>query len=165
MLIDTLGSPWLAYAVLVIVTAAARLRCGSWFAPAAFVGLVWSFFTGASLLIVDYPVPGRGLWILVLLIVAIQLGALIAHELQPQSKISSTSSDPDAFETLRNRSLWYGLACTAVALAGCVYFLFISLDQFNLPFTFLSVLEVGARWTWLRYDEVLEPWSVRLLIM
>src|SRR5690348_12263716 len=82
--IDTIGSPWLAYAVLLIVTGLSRLRCGSWFAPAAFVGLVWSFFTGASLLVVDYPIPGRGLWMLVVLIVAIQLGALIAHELQPQ---------------------------------------------------------------------------------
>jgi oligosaccharide repeat unit polymerase len=165
MLIDMLGFPWLAYAVLVIVTVAARLRCGSWFAPAAFVGLVWCFFTGVSLLIVDYPVPCRGLWILVLLIVAIQLGALIAHELQPRS-IAPTAPDPTiALESLRKRLLWYGLVCTALALAGCVYFLFISLDQFNLPFTLLGVLQVGARWTWLRYDEVLEPWSVRLLIM
>src|SRR5208282_482955 len=30
--------------------------------------------------------------------------------------------------------------------------------------TWLSVLEVGARWRVLRYDEALEPWSVRLLI-
>jgi oligosaccharide repeat unit polymerase len=163
--IDTIGSPSLAYVLLVIVTAAARVRCGSWFAPAAFVGLVWSFFTGASLLIVDYPVPGRGLWILVLLIVAIQLGALIAHELQPQSKLRAGFDRAAVLESLRNRSLRYGLACTAVALAGCVYFLLISLQQFGLPFTPLGVLEVGARWTWLRYDDVLEPWSVRLLVM
>jgi oligosaccharide repeat unit polymerase len=163
--IDTIGSPRLAYVLLVIVTAAARVRCGSWFAPAAFVGLVWSFFTGASLLIVDYPVPGRGLWILVLLIVAIQLGALIAHELQPQSKVRAGFDRAAVLESLRNRSLRYGLACTAIALAGCVYFLLISLQQFGLPFTPLGVLEVGARWTWLRYDDVIEPWSVRLLVM
>lgn len=164
-MIDTIGSPSLALAVLVIVTAAARLRCGSWFAPAAFVGLVWTFFTGASLLVVDYAVPGRGLWILVLLIVAIQLGALIAHELQPPSRVPTCTGAFDRFEFLRNRSLRYGFACTAVALAGCIYFLVTSLEQFDLPFTPLGVLEVGAHWTILRYDDVLEPWSVRVLIM
>jgi oligosaccharide repeat unit polymerase len=51
-----------------------------------------------------------------------------------------------------------------VALAGCVYFLFTSLEEFGLPFTFVGVLEVGARWTLLRYDDVLEPWSVRMLV-
>ncbi len=163
--IDTIGSPWLALAVLVIVTAAARLRCGSWFAPAAFVGLVWTFFTGASLLVVDYAVPGRGLWILVLLIVAIQLGALIAHELQPPSKVPTCTGAFDRFEFLRNRSLRYGFPCTAVALAGCIYFLVTSLEQFDLPFTPLGVLEVGVNWTALRYNDILEPWSVRLLIM
>jgi len=163
--IDTIGSPWLALTVLVIVTAGARLRCGSWFAPAAFVGLVWTFFTGASLHVVDYPVPGRGLWILVLLIVAIQLGALIGHELRPPSKVPTCAGAFDRFEFLRNRSRRYGFACTAVALAGCVYFLVVSLEQFDLPFTPLGVLAVGAHWTVLRYKDILEPWFVRLLVM
>ncbi len=163
-MLNTIESPWLAYAVLVLVTVAARLRCGSWFAPAAFVGLIWSFFTGASLLVVDYAVPGRGLWMLVLLIVAIQFGALIAHELRPRE--TSISPDWDStFNSLIVPCRRYGLPCTAVALAGCVYFLFTSLDEFGLPFTWLSVLEVGARWRVLRYDEALEPWSVRLLVM
>lgn len=161
-MIDTIGSPWLAYAVLVVVTVAARLRCGSWFAPGAFVGLIWSFFTGASLLVVDYPVPGRGLWMLVLLIVAVQLGALITHELQPRSTPSIHFQR--ALDSLIIPCRRYGLLCTAVALAGCVYFLFSSLQEFDLPFTPLGVLEVGAKWTRLRYDDVLEPWSVRLLI-
>jgi oligosaccharide repeat unit polymerase len=162
--LDTIGSPWLAYAVLVLVTVASRLRCGSWFAPAAFVGLIWSFFTGASLLVVDYAVPGRGLWMLVLLVVAIQFGALIAHELQPRE--ASIYPDWDsAFNSLIVPCRRYGLLCTAVALGGCIYFLFTSLYEFDLPFTWLSVLEVGARWRTLRYDEVVEPWSVRLLVM
>jgi oligosaccharide repeat unit polymerase len=163
-MLDIIGSPWLAYAVLVLVTIAARLRCGSWFAPAAFVGLIWSFFTGASLLVVDYAVPGRGLWMLVLLVVAIQLGALIAHELQPQSEASMHPDWDSIFNALIVPCRRYGLLCTAVALAGCVYFLFTSLNQFGLPFTWLSVAEVGARWRILRYDDALEPWSVRLLI-
>ena len=162
-MIDTLGSPWLAYAVLVIVTSVSRMRCGSWFAPAAFVGLVWSFFTGASLLIVDYPIPGRGLWMLVVLIVAMQLGALIAHELRTPRYVSF-QAPLGAFESLVTRSWWWGLACTAVALVGCVHLWLLSLERFDLPFTPLAVIEVGARWTLLRNDEILEPWSVRLLI-
>lgn len=163
-MIDAIGSPWLAYAVLLIVTIAARLRCGSWFAPAAFVGLVWSFFTGTSLLVVDYPIPGRGLWMLVVLIVAMQLGALIAHELQPRSRAAIDSHWPHALDSLLVPCRRYALLCGAIALAGCVYLLFTSLDEFGLPFTPLGVLEVGAKWTVLRYDDVFEPWSVRLLV-
>jgi oligosaccharide repeat unit polymerase len=162
--LDVFGSPWLAYVVLVLVTGATRLRCGSWFAPAAFVGLVWSFFTGASLLATDYAVPGRGLWMLVLLIVAIQFGALIGHELHPLSLPPIRRDWDRKFDALIVPCRRYGLICTLLALAGCGYFLFTSLDDFGLPFTWLGVLEVGARWRILRYDDALEPWSVRLLI-
>jgi oligosaccharide repeat unit polymerase len=162
-MIEAIGSPWPAYAVLVIVTVFSRLRCGSWFAPAAFVGLVWSFFTGVSLALVDYQVPGIGIWMLVLLIVAIQLGALIAHELQPQAQLSF-GIDCNELDSLIAPCRRYGLLCAVVALAGCVYFLFMSLEEFGLPFTWLGVLEVGAKWTLLRYTDVVEPWSVRMLV-
>jgi oligosaccharide repeat unit polymerase len=162
--IDTIGSPWLAYAVLVIVTAAARLLCESWFAPAAFVGLVWSFFIGVSLLVVEYPIPGPGMWMLVLLIVAIQLGALIVHQLRPRTRASGHTSSVSEFDSLIAPCRRYSLVCTTVALAGCIYFLFTSLEQFGLSFTWIGVLEVGARWTMMRYDDVLEPWSVRVLV-
>ena len=161
---DVVGSPWLAYAVLVIVTGISRMRCGSWFAPAAFVGMVWSFFTGASLAIVDYSLPGRGLWMLVVLIVVVQLGALIAHELHPRSNAAITSDSSNTFDSLVGPCRRYGVICTIVALLGCVYFLFTSIEEFGLQFTPLGVLEVGARWTLLRYDDVVEPWSVRLLV-
>lgn len=164
-MIDTLGSPWLAFAALVIVTVAARLRCGSWFAPAAFVGMVWSFFIGASLLVVDYPIPGRGMWMLVVLIVAMQLGALIAHELQSPSRAAVRPGWPgSALDSLIVPCRRYALLLSVIALAGCVYLLFTSLDEFGLPFTPLGVIEVGAKWTVLRYDDVFEPWSVRLLV-
>jgi oligosaccharide repeat unit polymerase len=163
-MIDTIGSPWLAYAVLVIVTVAARLRCGSWFAPAAFVGMVWSFFTGASLCIVDYPIPGRGLWMLVVLIVAMQLGALLAHELQPQRRAATGPDWQNALDSLIVPCRRYALLFSALALAGCVYLLFSSLNEFGLPFTPLGVLEVGAKWTLLRDGDVFEPWSIRVLV-
>src|SRR5271165_640700 len=163
-MIDILASPWLAYAVLVASTAAARLRGGSWFAPGAFVGLVWSFFTGPSLIIVDYPVPGRGVWMLVLLIVVIQLGAMIAQELQPARGVSHPADTNRTMESLVAPCRKYALICIALALFGCLYFLITSLQEFNLPFTPLGVLEVGARWTLLRYDDVHEPWPVRILV-
>lgn len=162
---EVVGSPWLAYAVLAIVTGISRMRCGSWFAPAAFVGMIWSFFIGASLAIVDYSFPARGLWMLVVLIVAIQLGALIAHELHPRSNSAIKSDLSETFDSLIAPCRQYGVICTIVALLGCVYFLFTSIKEFGLQFTPLGVLEVGARWTLLRYDDVLEPWSVRLLVM
>lgn len=164
-MIDAIASPWFPYALLVLVTVFARLICESWFAPAAFVGLVWSFFIGASLLVVQYPIPGRGMWMLVLLVVAIQLGALIVHYVQPRSSPSALPDTCREFDALIVPCRHYGFICTAIALSGCIYFLFTSLAEFGLPFTWISVLEVGARWTLLRYDDVLEPWSVRLLVM
>lgn len=161
---DVVGSPWLAYTVLLIVTGLSRMRCGSWFAPASFVGLLWSFFIGVSLLVVEYPIPGRGLWMLVLLIVVIQIGALIAHELQPPAKAPISSDMSNALNAMIVPCRRYGLLCTAVAVAGCVYFLVSSLQEFGLPFTFIGVLEVGARWTMLRLDDAFEPWPVRLLV-
>ncbi|HLZ41000.1 MAG TPA: O-antigen polymerase [Candidatus Sulfotelmatobacter sp.] len=163
--IDTIGSPWPAYMVLVAVTVVARVRCGSWFSPAAFVGLVWSFFTGASLLVVDYAVPARGLWMLVALIVSIQLGALIGHELYSDGGAVVESETNDVFDPLIEPCRRYGLLCAGIAFAGCIYFLFSSLEEFGFPFTWMGVLEVGAKWTLLRYDDALEPWSVRLLVM
>ena len=163
-MIEALGSSWLAYTVLVVVTAVSRIRCGSWFAPAAFVGMVWVFYTGASLAIADYPLPSRGLWMLVVLVVAIQLGALVAHELRPRSH--AVNCDPShTMSSFVAPCCRYGVICTIVALLGCAYFLFISLKEFDLEFTPLGVLEVGARWTLLRYDDAVEPWSVRLLVM
>ena len=164
-MIEAITSPWPAYAVLLCSTLASRLRCGSWFAPAAFVGLIWSFFTGASLLVVDYPVPAHGVWMLVLLVVAIQLGAWIAHELQPHRLHMDGTLSAGIFDPLIVPCRRYGLLCTVIAVVGCVYFLFTSLDEFGLSFTPIGVLEVGAHWTRLRYDDVLEPWSVRLLVM
>jgi oligosaccharide repeat unit polymerase len=161
---DLVGSPWLAYTILVIVTGISRMRCGSWFAPAAFVGLLWSFFIGASLLMVQYSIPGRGLWMLVLLIVVIQMGALIAHELQSPAKDSVSSDMSKALNSLTVPCRRYGLLCTLIAVTGCVYFLIISLEEFGLPFTFIGVLEVGARWTMLRLGDAFEPWPVRLLV-
>ena len=42
-MIDAIASPWLPNAMFVLVTAFARLICENWFAPAASVGLVWSY--------------------------------------------------------------------------------------------------------------------------
>jgi oligosaccharide repeat unit polymerase len=161
--IDAIRSPWLAYAILTMVTGIARARCGSWFAPAAFVGLVWSFFTGMSLLLVDYPVPGYGLWMLVLLVLVMQLGALFAYELQHHRE-SATPDITMALSSLIIPCRRWALICATVAVVGCVYFLVGSLEEFGLPFTPIAVLEVGAKWTLLRYDDVVEPWSVRLLV-
>lgn len=160
---DLIASPSLPYCLLALVTLAARLRGGSWFAPAAFVGLVWTFFIGGSLFVVDYPIPGRGMWMLVLLILSIQLGGLFAHEIRGSvTGMARPESSPKGYLLRNCRS--YALLSMGIAVIGCMYFLFRSLEEFGLPFTPVGVLEVGAKWTLLRYDDAVEPWSVRLLV-
>jgi len=102
---------------------------------------------------------------LVVLIIAMQLGAVIAHELQPRRNALIHPAWPNALDALTVPCRRYALLTGALALAGCAYLLFTSLDEFGLPFTPLGVLEVGAKWTLLRDEDVFEPWSVRLLVM
>ena len=162
-MIETLASSWLAYAVLVIVTAVSRMRCGSWFAPAAYVGLIWSFFIGVSLRSssIRSPEAACGCW---------------SSSSLRFNWSADRSSDPAAYPPLRSPGMVgriesliipcrrYGVICAAAALAGCAYFLFISLEEFGLPFTWIGVLGVGARWTLLRYTDVMEPWPVRIAV-
>lgn len=161
---DLIASHWLPLIVLAIVTLAARVFSRTWIAPAPFVGAVWLFFASASLLVVDYPVPSRGVWMLVELVVAVQAGALIASAVLGEPDPLAPLPVPDTRFVIRPCRTW-GLICTVVALAGCLHFLLISLDEFGLSFTPIGVLEVGAHWTLLRYEDVVEPWSVRLLVM
>jgi oligosaccharide repeat unit polymerase len=161
--LEFVASPWIPYSLLVLVTLSARWRGRSWFAPAAFVGLVWTFFIGGSLLVVDYPIPGRGMWMLSVLVISVQLGALMARELypiQPPGVLHQSTNLAFLIGPCRR----YGVLCTSVALLGCLYFLYSSLQEFDLPFTWLGVLAVGAQWTDLRINDGLEPWSVRVLV-
>jgi len=43
--------------------------------------------------------------------------------------------------------------------------LFVSLEKFSLDLSLLDLLSLGHRWSVVRYQGELEPWSVRLLIM
>src|SRR5437667_5877637 len=78
---NLLASPWIPTAVLVLLALAARLLSRSWLAPSAFVALLWSAFVWISMLAADYPIYASAIWLIVLLVFVLQLGAFIGESI------------------------------------------------------------------------------------
>ena len=79
VMLEMLGSAWIPDVILLGATAFFCLRNGSWFAPSSFLGLYWFGLLTASLLAMDHPVPGLGIWVLVSLVVAVQVGSAMTE--------------------------------------------------------------------------------------
>jgi oligosaccharide repeat unit polymerase len=155
---ELLGSSWIPDFALWAGAGYFRATRGSWFSPAAFLGLYWSAFLTASLLAMDHPVPGLGIWALVSLIMAAQMGSVIAES----ESARPGATGPEAREAIR---LGLGAACLVLFLAailGCAYYFWASLDLFGQTLTVASVIQMAAKWTLLRYAEFSDPWPLRL---
>ena len=155
-----MGSAWIPTILLFGMTLHARARSGSWFAPSAFIGLVWCFFISASLLGVDRTVPALGIWVIVALVLSIQLGSAVAEG----GSSASARARPDEtllvhWLPLRIRSVCFLMVL--IASAGCVYFVRESMERFGLSLTVTDLVQMAARWTLERYDEIAEPLSLR----
>src|ERR1039458_3003835 len=88
--LDILGSSWVPVLLLLMLTLYCRTQVGSWFVPSSFFGLFWFFFLVASLLAVDHRVPGLGMWVLVSLIAAVQLGSMLGETRKKEKQVSLT---------------------------------------------------------------------------
>ena len=137
-----------------------RSRVGSWFVPSAFFGFFWFCLLAASLLAVDHRVPALGTWVLVSLIAAVQLGSVLA-ETDAQSAYQSPSNSPELLHFTRVHARLACLLLTIVAMAGIVWFIFLSVDFFNQSLSLESLIQMAAKWTLLRYSEFEDPWPLR----
>src|SRR5437879_13739442 len=73
---NLLASPWIPTAVLVLLALAARLLSRSWLAPSAFAPAVWSVYVTLPLVLApEYEASASAVWLIVLLVFSIQLGA------------------------------------------------------------------------------------------
>ncbi|MGA8762860.1 MAG: O-antigen polymerase [Candidatus Sulfotelmatobacter sp.] len=160
-LLAIVSSAWLPTAFVAALALYLRARSGSWLAPSSFLGLVWSCYLPVSLLAVDHPLPGLGIWALLSLIVAVQIGSLVAEATAAEHSRNAMPAAGFSWEEGRRirRSCWLVFL---TALAGCAYFVYGTLRLFDQSFTFASLIQMASRWTLLRYDEFFEPWPMRL---
>ena len=153
---------------LLILACAARLTSQSWLAPGAFAALVWSAFVWASMLVTDYIIYASAIWIIVLFVLVLQLGAFIGERVAGGGFSSIVPADTEASSVGTPNGVVLRIcgACTIVALAGSLYFVFWSFQRFDLPASPISFLGLGHLWSVQRYEYgELEPWVVRLTTM
>jgi hypothetical protein len=142
-----------------------RTRVSSWFVPSAFFGLFWFCFLVASLLAVDHRVPGLGMWALVSLVAAVQLGSMLGEipEENRGEEIEASPAERVQLEHItRLRALPACALLTLGAMVALIYFALYSLDLFHQSFSFISLVQMAAKWTLLRYDGFIDPWPLRL---
>jgi oligosaccharide repeat unit polymerase len=166
-MLSALSSPWIPATLLLLVACGARFLSDSWLAPGAFAALLWSVFVWLSMLATDYGVYASAVWVIVLFVLVLQIGAFIGEEigggrgnLIRQHRDASKIGLPNAV------AFRACVACAIVALAGAMYFVFWSFWRFDLPASPISFLSLGHLWSVQRYEYgELEPWPVRLTIM
>jgi oligosaccharide repeat unit polymerase len=164
---EALSSPWLPCLVLIGLAVVARRVRGSWLSPGPLVGLVWSVYVGACLLLTDYKVYASGIWIIVLFVFSVLFGTVLSEGLALRSSPSprDRTSERETPAIWGTRSLRFSLLFAMVAMVGCVHLLFVSVEKFSLDFSLLDMMSLGHLWSVARYRGEVEPWSVRLLIM
>ena len=174
--LDLLSSAWVPVFLLLGLTLYCRTRVSNWLVPSAFFGLYWFCFVVASLLAVDHRVPGLGMWALVSMIIAVQLGSMLGEtqgeqtgEEEPQREDirreqnqAAPAENVQLERIIRLRALPACALLTLGATAALVYFALYSLNLFHQSFSFISLVQMAARWTLLRYDGFIDPWPLRL---
>ena len=163
---DLAGSAWVPVLLLLGFTVYLRVRAGNWFVPGPFFGGLWFCFLVGSLMAVEHRVPGLGTWVLVALVAAVQIGSILG-ESQPLEKERQPSPTAWAERVQLQRLIrlhaWRAaLVLTVVAMAGVIYFAWYSMDLFQQPVSFVSLIPMAAKWTLLRYDGFLDPWPLRV---
>src|SRR5208337_5002473 len=159
-ILNVVGSAWIPAFLLLGLTIYCRIRSRTWFAPSAFLGLFWFCFLSASLLSVGYRVPWLGVWVLVCLVAAAQVGSVLAED---RGKLTVPLAEQIQLQDWTRRRVCR--ACyivLGIALAGCAYSLWASLDLFGLELSLTSLIQMAGKWTLLRYSETFtDPWPLR----
>jgi len=158
-LIEIIGSPWIPALLLFVGAFGFRLRSRSWFAPSAFAGLLWSGYLCCSLLALGDRARTLGFWALLVLVLLIQTSAALA---ECADKTALKPSDEGRHHALLLRIRRTCVAFILISLGGCVFFVFSSLEEFHLDWSFVSLLRIGGMWTLQRYDYVIDPWPLRI---
>jgi oligosaccharide repeat unit polymerase len=157
---NLVASPWIPTAVLVLLALAARFLSKSWLTPSAFAPMIWSLYIALPLILApEYEVSGAAVWLIVLLVFSIQLGAFcgegnlsVSGQTQAESRFGNAG-------ILRFVLLFAGLA-----LIGAVYLAARTLAENDLSVSPLGILALGHILSVARYSGEQEPGIVRVLV-
>jgi oligosaccharide repeat unit polymerase len=125
------------------------------------MGLLWSVYLVSSLLALDSQIPPLGIWVIAAFVGVIQSAAALAEH-EAERPTQAMSPHVPYMESLR---VWLGRSCCVsilLSIAACVFFVRSSLDLFDLPLNFLSLLRIGGLWTMQRYNFMTDPWPLRI---
>ncbi|HXO04846.1 MAG TPA: O-antigen polymerase [Candidatus Sulfotelmatobacter sp.] len=157
-------SPWLPWSVLFALSLIARIYQGSWLAPSAFVGLMWSAYSGLPLIVTRDHISPQSMWMLLVLIACLQVGAFLFVD--PAGwKNTEVRLNQSALDSVGDRCLRLSLYFAAAAMLGAAIYAAIWLRNLHLSFSLDGFFSLGG----IMYDIVVggepDPWWYRLLRM
>ena len=157
---NTLASPIIPAAVLVLLTMAARFFQRSWWAPSVFAPAIWTVYVVLPLILVpEYRVSCLAVWLIVLLVGCVMIGAFVAEA--PQS--TRVSHGGGVCVPVR-RLLGLSLLLSAVSLCGAIYTAVLALSTYGLERSIVGLLAVGHLLSVERYAGEQTPFLVRILV-
>src|SRR5437879_32998 len=157
---NLLASPWIPTAVLVLLALAARLLSRSWLAPSAFAPVVWSVYVTLPLVLApEYEASASAVWLIVLLVFSIQLGAFCGEGDVPAGEQTLSEG---RFDTVRLGRVI--LLFAALAVVGVIYLAGKTLAENDLSVSPLGILALGHILSVARYSGEQEPGLVRILV-
>jgi oligosaccharide repeat unit polymerase len=136
----------------------------SWLAPSAFVGLLWSVYSGLPLVATNDHISSQSMWLLLGLIACLQVGAFVLLD-PAEWKNADVPLNQNALAVVGDRCLRLSLCFSAIALIGGIIYAVIWLRNLDLSFSLDGFFSMGG----IMYDIIVEgepdPWWYRLLRM
>lgn len=156
-----LNTPWLPLAMLFMLSLIARKLQGSWLAPSAFPGLLWSLYIGLPLIATQDHISGQSIWLLLCLISCLQVGAFIFVD--PVTwKHAKPVLDVRSSAAVGDRCLRLSLLFAIVAFVGGVFYVAIWLRNLNLTLSVVGFFSLGSNMYDIIVGGIPDPWWFRL---
>jgi oligosaccharide repeat unit polymerase len=159
---DILSSPWIPTGFFGYLVLAAHIQQESWIAPSVFAPLAWLFYILVPLVVApEYRISALAVWLVLLLIASVTLGAMIAEG--RRSGVFAVSADHLSRLSVP-RLLRWTLLLNALSFAGALYAAAKAVNDYGLGFSFPELMSVGHLLSVERYGGEQTPALVRLLV-
>ena len=158
-----MASAWIPGCVFGVLVMAAHIRQRSWIAPSVFAPLVWLFYILLPMVVApEYPVSGSAVWIVLLLISSVALGAMIG-EGRPSGALPELPEHPSSISV--PLLLRWTLLLNALSFAGGLYAAAKTVKDYELGLSLSELMYVGHLLSVERYAGEHSPAPVRLLVI